>query len=54
MDERDKVLAKNLVEYSCRVQEGERVLISCNGTGPIPLVKQIIKEVYKKGAFPFV
>lgn len=54
MDERDKVLAKNLVEYSCRVKEGENVYISCNGVGPIPLVKQIIKEVYKVGGIPFL
>lgn len=54
MDERDKILAKNLVEYSCRVKKGENVCISCNGVGPIPLVKQIIKEVYKAGATPFL
>lgn len=54
MDERDKVLAKNLVEYSCKVKKGENVYISCNGAGPVPLVKQIIKEVYKAGATPFL
>ena len=53
MDERIKTLAKNLVNYSCRVQKGENVMISCHGTAPIPLVKQIIKEVYKVGANPY-
>ncbi len=52
MDERIKKLAKNLVNYSCRVQEGEKVLINCYGTAPIPLVKEIIKEVYAVGAMP--
>ena len=54
MDERIKTLAKNLVNYSCRVQKGENVMISCHGKDPIPLVKQIIKEVYKAGGTPFV
>ena len=54
MDERLKQLAKNLVNYSCRLKEGENILINCNGTEPIPLVKEIIKEVYKVKAVPFV
>lgn len=54
MDERNKQLAKNLVNYSCKIKKGENVYISCNGTGPIPLVKQIIKEVYKAEATPFL
>ena len=54
MDERIKTLAYNLVNYSCRLKEGEKVWISCNGVHPLPLVKQIIKEVYKVGATPFV
>ena len=54
MDERIKKLAYNLVNYSCRVQKGEKVLISCSGVHPLPLVKQIIKEVYAASALPFV
>lgn len=54
MDERIKILAKNLVQYSCRVQKEEKVLISCNGTAPIPLAKQLIKEVYAVGGVPFL
>ena len=42
MDSRFEVLAKNLVNYSCRVQKGEKVLIGCNGTSAFPLVKAII------------
>lgn len=54
MDERMQKLAYNLVNYSCRLQKDEKVWISCNGTQAIPLVKQIIKEVYKKEAIPFL
>ena len=54
MDERIKKLAKQLVHHSCRLQAGEKVLISCNGVHPIPLVKAIIKEVYAIEAIPFV
>ena len=54
MDERIKTLAYNLVHYSCRLEKGEKVWISCNGIHPMPLVKQIIKEVYQVGAIPFV
>lgn len=54
MDERIRQLAFNLVHYSCRLQKGEKVWISCNGTHPLPLVKAIIKEVYCVEAMPFV
>ena len=54
MDERIKQLAYNLVHYSCRLQKGEKVWISCNGTHPLPLVKAIIKEVYRVEGIPFV
>ncbi len=54
MDQRLTQLAYNLVHYSCRLQKGEKILISCSGMHPIPLVKQIIKEVYKVGGVPFL
>lgn len=54
MDERIKKLANNLVRNSCRVQNGEKVLISCSGIHPLPLVKQLIKEVYAVGGMPFI
>lgn len=54
MDERIKKLAHNLVHNSCRVQEKEKVLISCSGIHPLPLVKQLIKEVYAVGGMPFI
>ena len=54
MDIRIKKLAKNIVNYSCNIKSGENVLINCNGTSPIPLVKEIIKEIYNIKAYPFV
>ena len=54
MDERIKTLAKNLINYSCKLKKGEKVLISCAGFDAMPLVKQLIKESYKIGAIPFV
>lgn len=54
MDDRIKKLAHNLVHNSCRVQKNEKVLISCSGVHPLPLVKQLIKEVYKVEGMPFI
>ena len=54
MDRRIRELADLLVNYSCTLQKGEKVLISYEGECCKPLIRQIIKEVYKVGAFPFV
>lgn len=54
MDKRIMDLAKNLVNYSCRLKKGERVLIASAGFADMPLVKALIKETYKVGAVPFV
>lgn len=54
MDSRIETLSKNIVNYSCRIKKGEKVLISSNGFTAMPLVKQLIKEVYNVGAIPFV
>lgn len=54
MDQRILTLASNLVNYSCKIQTGENVLISYTGDSPKPLVKALIKEVYKAGGHPFI
>lgn len=54
MDQRFEILAKNLVNYSCRVQKGEKVLINAAGYEAKDLVKALVKEVYKVGGYPFV
>ncbi|GHV40487.1 aminopeptidase [Clostridia bacterium] len=53
MDSRNVTLAKNLVNYSCRVQPGEKVLISLTGIDGLPLARQCVKEVYAAGGIPF-
>ena len=54
MDARIKELAQKLVNYSCRVQPGENVLIELTGAAGVPLVNQIVKEVYAAGGLPYV
>ena len=53
MDEKIKKLAYNLVNYSCNIKQGEKVLIEA-GIKAIPLVLEIIKQIYKVNAMPFV
>lgn len=53
MDERIKTLAKNLVNYSCKVREGDKVYINYTGPDTEDLARQIIKEVYAAGGLPF-
>ena len=52
-DPRMEKLAKLLVNYSCRVQKGEKVLIE-SYDAPIEMVECLIKEVYAVGGYPFV
>lgn len=46
-------LANNLINYSCNLKEGEKVLIEAFGSC-LPLVNELIKEAYKAKAIPFV
>lgn len=52
-DPRIDKLAYNLVNYSVKAKQGERVLIQNNNLQP-DLVKALIREIYKVGAYPFV
>lgn len=54
MDTRIKTLSDLLVHYSCDLQKGENILISYEGECCRPLVRQLIKEVYSTGGFPYV
>lgn len=54
MDSRIKTLAHNLVNYSCRVQPGEKVWINYTGDSTRDLARQLIKEVYAAQGVPFV
>ena len=43
-DERIKILAKNLVNFSCSVKAGEKVLIEATGVDDV-FVEALIEEV---------
>ena len=53
LDPRMKKLANLLVNYSCRLQPGEKILIDSSGA-PVEFVSEIVKEVYAVGGYPFV
>ena len=53
MDERIKVLAKGLVNYSMNVKSGDKVYVHYIGDSTKELAKQIVKEVYLAGGLPF-
>lgn len=54
MDKRIEKLAQNLINYSCELKKGEKVLISLAGFEALPLVKALVKEAYRIEAIPFV
>lgn len=53
IDARLKKLAKNLVQFSLKVQPGEKVLIETRGSIN-HFVKELIRQVYAVGGLPFV
>ncbi len=54
MDSRIVKLAKLLVNYSCSIQQGEKVYIHWIGKETEGLARQLVKEVYQAGGVPFV
>ena len=52
-DSRVETLAGKLINYSCRLQPGERVLIEAIGL-EIPLVTALIEQAYAAGGIPLV
>ncbi|WP_078414064.1 aminopeptidase [Priestia abyssalis] len=52
-DSRIEKLAKNLINYSIRLQKGEKVLIENFGLQR-ELVNALVKEAYAAGGYPFV
>jgi len=53
LDSRVTTLAKNLVNYSVAAKKGDKILIEANGIDT-PLITELIKEIYKVQAIPFV
>ncbi len=54
MSDRNKKLAEMIVNYSCSVKPGERVLIEEVGSSAKPLIKDIIRAVYAAGGYPYI
>jgi len=54
MDSRITTLAKNCIQYSTRLQAGERILIEATGEGARELARALVKEAHAVGALPFV
>jgi len=52
-DQRIELLAKNIINYSLDLKQGEKVLIEVSGV-EIPLAQALIREAYKVGAQPFL
>ena len=54
MDSRIEKLSKTIVDYSISVKENDRVLIQYENSDCKPLVKCLIKDIYKNKGIPFV
>ena len=54
MDERIRTLAENLVNYSCRVQQGDKVYIHYTGASTRMLAKELVRAVCQAGGLPFI
>lgn len=52
-DQRINKLAYNLINYSCALKKGEKILIEAKGIDYV-LVNALVEEVYKVGGYPFV
>ena len=52
-DPRIEKLAKNLLNYSVSLKEGEKILIEVIGEEGMPLAQALMKEAYKLKAMPF-
>ncbi|MDD3920765.1 MAG: aminopeptidase [Eubacteriales bacterium] len=52
-DPRIRILARNLIRFSCDLQPGEKVLIESIG-GNEPLTQVLVEEAYAAGGVPFV
>ena len=50
---RSNLLAKNLINQSCKLKKGEKVLIEAKGIDYM-LINALVKEAFAVGAYPFV
>ena len=54
MDEKIKKLSYTIVNYSLKLEKGNKVLITSRTNKPILLIKNLIKDINEVGAIPFV
>jgi len=52
-DPRIEKLARNLLSHSCKLQKGQSIIIEATSESK-DLVVELVKQIYKIGAFPFV
>jgi aminopeptidase len=52
-DKRNKILARNLIDYSVKLQPGEILYLEIKGVETLELGKEIIKYATEKGGIPF-
>ncbi|MGG3281248.1 aminopeptidase [Paenibacillus solani] len=52
-DPRIEQLANNLIQYSVKLQRGEKILIEVDGL-EIPLAKELVRQAYLVGGVPFL
>ena len=53
LDPRIKTLSHNLINHSCKIKPGEKVLIEIFGDH-IEIATQLVREAYAAGGYPFV
>lgn len=53
MDPRNTELANLLVDYSCAVKKGEKLLVECIGFDALDLVHEVVHRATKRGAHVF-
>lgn len=53
LDPRIKTLSHNLINYSCKLQKGEKILIECFGLEK-EFIKCLVESAYEAGGLPFV
>jgi aminopeptidase len=52
-DPRIKKLAENLLNYSCKLEKGQSIIIEGNPESK-DLIVELVRQIYKIGAYPFV
>ncbi len=52
-DKRNEILARQLLDYSVRIQPGEILYLEIKGKETLELGKEVIRQTTRKGAIPF-